>query len=171
MDTLANGMTWFTGSDGRQWDVAAYAQVSLRLATSRAHLDAQVRSMTTAGQDLVFVVGPSGDATCKLCRPCADKILSLDPVPQESASITDSPGIARTREIAGTLEQAIAEGLMHPACRHGIQPWEDGADVPARGTGPTPDYAAQQLRRHYRDARMARRHAAAALTPFAREQA
>jgi hypothetical protein len=174
MDALAvTGITGFTDSAGRDWDVAAYVQAAVTLATSRAHLNAQVRSLTAAGTDLVLVVGPSGDATCRKCRPFADRLLSLGPVPQESATITDGSSVTRAREIVATLEQAMDEGFLHARCRHSLAPWEDGMDVPARGTGPAlPDYAAQQeVRERYRDLRMARRRAAAALTPLARRQA
>jgi Phage minor capsid protein 2 len=174
MDALAaSGITGFTDSAGRDWDVAAYVQAAVTLATSRAHLDAQVRSLTAAGTGLVLVAGPTGDATCPRCRPWAGKVVSLGPVPQESSSITDGSGTMRTYQIAGTLEQAMDEGLLHARCRHSLLPWEDGMDIPVPGSAAAvPDYAAQQeARRRYRDLRMARRRAAAALTPLARRQA
>ena len=115
MDSLATrGITGFTDSAGRDWDVAAYVQVAIRLATSRAHLDARVRSFSAAGTDLVLVVGPSGDATCKKRRPFSEHLLSLDPIRQDSATIANGSGITRTRDVVATLEQAMDEGFLHP---------------------------------------------------------
>jgi hypothetical protein len=177
MDSLAaKGITGFTDSAGRDWDVAAYAGAAVRGATSKAHLDRQVRAMSAAGTGLVLIVGPAGDDTCPRCRKWAGRAVSLGPVPQESASITDAAGAAHTFEIAGTLDEAIAEGLLHISCRHSLLPWEDGADLtpPPYGAldAPSLDYAARQHARALaRDLRVAQRRAAAALTPAARRQA
>jgi hypothetical protein len=138
------GITGFTGSDGREWDLAAYVEMATRTAASRLHLGLQLAAAEAAGLDLVLIVHSGDTAPCPRCAPYVGQVLSL-----------------------GELAQAIAQGLLHPSCRCSAVPWAEGMDKPASASLP-PDAAAryeaeQAQRRHERAARRTNRLRAAGL--------
>jgi len=166
LDELASsGLTGKTGRDGRHWNLSSYAEMAARTAAERLHLELQVRALTEAGQDLVYVARDSSQPPCPKCAPWVFRVLSLTGM---SLGMPD---------VAGTLAQARAGGLLHPQCRDSITPYT-GQMRPA---GPhSPQWLGAQQRRYAAEqaasarahaVRIAQRQHAVALTPLARARA
>ena len=181
LDTFAEkGVTGFTDRAGRNWELAVYTEMATRTAYSRMHLALQLQLMAPLGVDLVVVDNPSHMPPCPKCRPWEGKVLSMtgDIRAGMAASATDARGNLHMVEVAGTLAEARAAGLLHPNCRHSLLPFTDGAAMmPLAGensSGRVPAGTPQQyrdeqtLRAHERRVRAARRLLAAAATPQAR---
>ena len=96
----AHGITGFTDSRGREWNMKTYAEMVARTTTMEAHLTGTANRLLEHGHDLVKVSSHAG--SCEKCAPWQGKILSLT---------GRTPGYP-------TLEEARAEGLFHPNCRH-----------------------------------------------------
>jgi len=192
MDVLASqGLTGFTDKAGRRWELGAYAEMATRTAASRLHLSTQLSMMAQAGNRLVIVDEPGMSPACPRCRPWVGRVLALYGDGSGSSTITDANGTERTEQIAGTLAEAVAAGLMHPQCRHDLVPWTDGAGAVATAAGAprgyvehgqpisrqlpngTPqDYVNEQrLRAHERNVRAAAMRVSAAVTPQAKARA
>jgi hypothetical protein len=190
-DLSSRGVTGFIDKSGREWELASYVEMATRTASSRLHLQLQLAAMGPAGMDLVIVDNPGRHAACPKCRPWEGAVLSLSGESTGESTITDAYGVRRTERIAGTVAKAVAEGLLHPNCRHSLLPWHDGAGmVPTAGgmerpyiehgrpvSSPLPigtpqDYKDEQkLREHERNVRAARRGALTAMTPEAKRTA
>lgn len=192
MDDLASrGITGFTDKAGRNWSLSAYAEMATRTAQSRLILQNQLKMMGPAGVTLVIVDNPAMEAPCKLCRPFEGRVLALTGDGTGTSTITDASGVQRTEQIAGTLADAVAAGLMHPNCRHTLLPWHDGSGLAATAGGAPRGYVVggqsaprslpigtpqqyedeQKLRGHERNVRRAQMKASAALTPQAKRAA
>lgn len=190
-DLAARGITGFTDASGRSWEMASYAEMATRTASSRLHLQLQLAAMGPAGMDLVIVDNPGRVAPCPRCRPWEGKVLSLTGRTDGENTITDAGGQKRTEKIAGTLAEATTAGLLHPACRHSLIPWVSGAAfLPTVGgqergyvehgqpvssalpIGTLQDYKDEQkLRGMERSVRAARRGRLTAMTPQAKRDA
>jgi hypothetical protein len=192
MTELANhGLTGFTDAAGRRWSLDAYAEMATRTASSRLHLSTQLAMMAQEGNRLVIVDNPSKEAPCPLCRPYEGTVLALSGSGSGSSTITDASGTKRTEKINGTLEDAVAHGLLHPNCRHSLTPWTDGAGAVATAGGQDRGYVVggkvvkeslpigtpqdytdeQKLRGHERNVRRAALRVAAATSPQAKASA
>jgi hypothetical protein len=162
-ELAATGLTGFTGR--RRWNLSAYAQMAARTAAERLHLDLQLRALTDAGQDLVYVARDSSLPPCGKCAPWVRRVLSVN------GRDLGMPGVA------GTVAQARAAGLLHPSCRDSLTPW---SGVMAPGGPQSPQWLAAQRQRYAREQeanarqnawRQAQRQHAVALTPLARARA
>lgn len=190
-DFAERGVTGFVDRAGRAWDLAAYAEMATRTATSRMHLQLQLAAMGPPGFDLVIVDNPSRAAPCPRCRPFEGRVLSLTGRTTGEASATDADGQTHTVHVAGTVAEARAAGLLHPACRHSLLPFVNGAGLMPLVGGPDrpfiehgrpeyeplpvgtlADYANEQkLRAHERRVRAAKRAQAVATTRQAKTAA
>jgi len=156
----AAGITGFTDVRGREWSLSAYAEMATRSATARAAVLGHTDRLQAAGQDLVMV--SDAPQECRLCRPWEGKVLSI------TGRITSGVGF----EIAGTLDQAMAAGFMHPGCRHSTSLYQHGITKPLHGTAdPQGDRDRQHLRYLERQVRAAKRQEAVALDPQAKARA
>lgn len=100
-DNLAEkGVTGFRDRTNRNWNMRSYTEMVARTTTMQAHLQGTANRLLENGHDLVKVSKHAG--ACDLCVPWQGKILSL------------------TGKTEGypTLEEAEAEGLFHPNCKH-----------------------------------------------------
>jgi 8-oxo-dGTP pyrophosphatase MutT (NUDIX family) len=189
----AKGITGFTDERGRNWDLTSYTEMATRTAASRLHLASQLAAMGPPGFDLVIVDNPTRLPPCEMCRPLEGQVLSLTGVhpPGSEASATGADGREHTAHVLMSLTEARAAGLFHPACRHSLSPFTDGAGfLPLAGgdergyiehgkrvSDPLPigtpdDYDAEQkLRARERAIRRERRLLAVASTPQARDRA
>jgi Phage minor capsid protein 2 len=158
----AKGITGFTDSAGRNWDVASYAEMATRTAVSSAYDDLLTGAIRRSGENLVLVGTHSSEGTCPKCLPYLGHLLSI------------------TGHVPGytSLAQAKAAGFRHPSCRCTLSPEHDRADaLEAAAAAKSPqqaakDYAAsQQQRALERDVRAAARQAQAAFTPAQRTAA
>ncbi|GAA2178538.1 hypothetical protein GCM10009785_01500 [Brooklawnia cerclae] len=157
-DLATRGISGFIDSRGRRWDMASYAEMSVRSATARATLDAHTAKLLDLGHDLVQV--SDSPAECPLCRPWEGKVLSLTGIPH-----VDVP-------VAGTLEQARAAGLMHPNCTHRLGAYFHGVTEPMHDTANPEGYEARQQQRYIeRRIREWKRREAVALDEGARKKA
>jgi hypothetical protein len=157
---LGDGITGFTDSAGRNWDLVSYVEMATRTAVSNAYDGLQAAALTRAGKDLVTVGTHSTEGSCPACLPWLGKVLSL------------------TGATAGypTLAQAKAAGWRHPQCRCDFTPL--GAGVAADVTNPVPEAqaaeaykASQRQRALERNVRAAGRRQQLAITPQARGKA
>jgi Phage minor capsid protein 2 len=192
MDDLASqGITGFTDKAGRNWSLSAYAEMATRTAQSRLILQNQLKLMGPAGVDLVIVDNPAMEAPCPRCRPYEGRVLALTGPGTGTSTITDASGVQRTEQVAGTLADAVAAGLLHPNCRHSLLPWHSGSGlVPTAGgaqrgyvvagqsaprslpIGSPQDYDNEQrLRGHERAVRASQMRVSAALSPQAKRKA
>jgi hypothetical protein len=126
----ARGITAFTDSAGRNWEMASYAEMAVRSVTARAAVDGHVDALAEIGVGLVIV--SDAPLECPLCRQWEGEVLALSgpsgprTVRSEHMDPPDQPrrGLLRLRgpaptvavHVAGTLLEARAAGLFHPNC-------------------------------------------------------
>lgn len=146
------GITGFTDSKGRNWELTAYVEMAVRTAVERAYNVARLDELTTAGFHY-FIVSDDGHP-CPLCQPWQGVIVT-DGVPDQYAH--------------HTIAEATAAGLFHPRCRHVLSGWAPGFPAPSpRPWGPEDQRRydqSQQQRALERAIRAAKRELAAAYTP------
>ena len=102
------GISGFRDKAGRQWDLASYAEMTVRTATARARIQGHADKLVSRGRDLVRV--SDSPSECPLCRPWERRVLSL------------------TGKTEGypTVEAARAAGLYHQNCSHRHYLWVPG---------------------------------------------
>lgn len=167
------GITSFTDSGGRRWQLSSYVEMATRTVTQRAAVQGQTDRLSSLGVRLGIV----SDAVqeCSRCRPWERRVLRLDdgPIGQIEVEHATRDGELVTVEVAGTIAQARADGLWHPNCRHSLSAYLPG--VTRRPTGPTEDPDGDIARRRQRELerriRRQRARAEGALTPEARTAA
>ena len=152
------GVSGFTDSRGRQWELSAYVEMATRTATQRAYNVSHLDRMQGIGIDL-FTVTDDGHP-CPLCQPWQGKILSVEPDARADA----------------TIAEATAAGLFHPNCRHTLLAFiPDVTNIPAPRPWTDDDarvYAeSQQQRALERSVRAAKRELVGAFNPEQTAQA
>jgi hypothetical protein len=176
LDQFANhGITGFTDSAGRNWDMASYAEMAMRSATGRAAVQGHIDRLEAIGQQLVIV--SDAPLECPLCRPWEGEVLAINgqsgPHVLRLQHATEV-GQAAVVHVAGSLPEARAAGLFHPNCRHSLSLYLPG--VTTRPSSPPHPGGAtyedtQQQRYLERQARQWKRRAAVALDDDARRKA
>ncbi|MEV5537447.1 phage minor capsid protein [Saccharopolyspora shandongensis] len=142
----ADGVTGFVDKSGRSWNLASYVEMATRTATGRAWNEGHLARMDEIGVDLVTVSRTTDG--CSLCSVWEGRILARSGEPGERAVENELTGEPMTIEVAATIEDARAQGLMHPNCRHTFIPYIPGVTVL-----PDPrehDQAAEDEREHLR---------------------
>jgi len=155
---VRQGVTGFTDSRDRNWELSAYVEMASRTAAERAFNVSHLDRMQALGIDL-FTVDDDGHP-CPLCAPWQGKVLSAVPDSRADA----------------TIAEATAEGLFHPRCRHTVVAYVPGVtEIPAPHEWNADDQRrydeSQTQRRLEREIRAAKREEAAAFTPEMRSQA
>lgn len=170
---LDRGVTRFVDTRGRSWNLAGYVEMATRTATAQAAVQGHLDRLDELGVDLVIVSNSAQE--CRLCRPWEGKVLTRDDSGRggKALSVEHATEDRQIRvSIGGSVDEAIAAGLMHPNCRHTIGPYLPGVTRrPEVTADPQGDAARQRLRALERRARSARLQVAGALTPGARAQA
>lgn len=172
---LDHGLTGFTDARGRNWSLAGYVEMATRTTVAQAAVAGQLDRMAELGLNLVIV--SDAPQECERCRPWEGKVLTRDSSGRGGTTITAEneagEGTVRVR-VAGSVDEAISAGLMHPNCRHSLGAYLPGL-TKAPPAGSTADHAGdkarQRLRELERRARAARLQAAGALTPEAKAKA
>jgi len=164
------GITRFTSADGRQWRLHTWVEMAMRTAVSHAVAQATVDTCLAAGHRYVYVTDTPGE--CAICRPWEHKVLAL----RGGAGETTAPHARLHRQVrvmvAGTLDEALAAGLLHPQCRHRIRMYLPGVTrLSGRTADPAGDEARRRQRAIERRLRGWREREAAALTGEDRERA
>lgn len=166
---LARGVTGFTDKAGRNWDLASYVEMAVRTGTAQAAVQGHLDRLGAAGLDLVQV--SNAPQECVRCRPWEGKVLDRttggERVVEVEHGINDGEMVRV--EVAGSVVEAVAAGLMHPNCRHSLSVYIPGVSRPVTNTeDPQGDKDRQRLRLLERRVRRVKLRAAAALTDDAR---
>jgi len=171
---LSKGITGFTDRGGRDWSIGAYAEMAGRTAVNRAFNDAGVARMQASGFQYVTIHG--GSDTCPRCAPWIGKVLASGGAPigtVEMQHATDGSTISVY--VAGTLDQARAEGWNHPNCRCRPVAYSPGLQVQQAGFQETYDPSrfeeSQKQRALEREVRAAKRDLSTASNDLERKRA
>lgn len=156
------GVTGFIDKAGRAWDLASYAEMSIRTSTGQAMVQGHVDKLVENGLDLVMV--SNAPEECRICRPWEGQVLSLTGVQlgQQSGSSLLGSGTV-TIKVKNTLAEATAAGLFHPNCRHSTSLYQIGVTTPIVNTAdPQGDVLRQRQRLLERNVRSVRKQLAVA---------
>lgn len=107
-DFLSRGINCIEYKDGRRVNIADYTSMAIRTVNQRAYMAGEGEFRKELGETLVII--SSHATSCKLCKPFENKVL-IDDV--YSGGTPDDGDYM-------LLSQAMAEGLFHPRCRHGL---------------------------------------------------
>ena len=118
---LAGGLNCIEYSDGRRVNIASYSQMAIRTASLRSQLMGEGDFRASIGRTLVKVTTHGG--ACPLCTKWQGKVL-----------IDDVYSGGKPDGKHTLLSQAMAQGFLHPNCRHGITTYypeleEDDEDI------------------------------------------
>ncbi|WP_453062973.1 phage minor capsid protein [Streptomyces mexicanus] len=167
------GITSFRDRSGRRWQMTSYAEMAVRTSVGRAATEAHMRTLSTAGVDLVIV--SNSPRECPLCRPWERKVLTISgPGGRRTVEVehaTEDGRMVRV-EVAGSLDEARAAGLQHPNCRHSVSAYTPGiTKVGNADPDPAGYEAGQRQRAIERNIRKWKQREAAAITPEAKRAA
>lgn len=118
-DFLKQGINSIKYSDGKNVNIASYAEMCLRTANHRAKLLGEGIKRDEWGVHLVVVSAHVN--TCKMCEPWQGKVLIDDVFSHPSKEY-----IERNSKKYKLLSEAIKANLMHPNCRHNIVTYFEG---------------------------------------------
>lgn len=170
---LVRGVTGFQDRSGRNWQLESYVEMASRTTVAQAAVEGHLDRLADADIDLVIV--SDAPQECERCRPWEGKVLAKG-----------GPGGARTIErehatedgrtirikVAGSLDEAIGKGLMHPNCRHSVRAYLPGVTkIPKDTEDPDGDKARQRLRVLERQVRQWKLRQQAAIDPAAAKKA
>lgn len=144
---LDQGFTAFTDVRGRRWAASGYVEMATRTATAQAAVQGHLDRLESLGLDLVIV--SDAPQECKLCRPWEGKVLQRAGAAgkRDIEAESELTGAPVTVHIAGSVAEAIGDGLMHPQCRHTVGPYLPGLTrIPTNTADPEGDAARQKLR-------------------------
>lgn len=170
---LARGITGFTDKAGRNWALSSYVEMATRTGLAHAAVQGHFDRLTAAGLDFVQV--SDSPQECVLCRPWEGKILSVTGAHKKGIThaqhaINDEETVSFA--VSGSVVEAIADGLMHPNCRHSFSAFLPGVSKRHTNTqDPEGDKARQQQRGLERAIRRAKTEAAGAITPGGKQDA
>ncbi|MER7070960.1 phage minor capsid protein [Terrabacter sp. NPDC000476] len=173
-ELMSQGITGFTDSRGRRWNLASYVEMATRSAVQRSFNASHRARMTAAGIEY-FTVAPHAHP-CPICLPWEGAVLS-DRFGSGLTSALSTVSDERVQfEVAATVDQAIAAGLFHPNCTHTLVAYLPGATrMQQRSEWTQADReayrAAQRLRELERRVRAAKQREVAALDDVSRARA
>lgn len=169
LDDLArSGLSGFRDKSGRRWELQSYVEMATRTTTAHASVQGHLERLEDAGLPLVIV--SDSPRECERCAPWEGKVLSRGPVPTVMPNAVT--GKLERVQVDGTVDQAIADGLMHPNCTHSLSAYIPGATRARQADTNAEGYAErQELRRLERGVREWKRRQAVALTPEAGRKA
>ncbi len=167
------GVTGYTDTAGRRWNLASYVEMATRTAVQRAYNASHEARMTSVG--ISYFTVPGDGHPCPLCRPWEGAVLSLGPV----GKVTEPSALGgreATFTVKGTVEEARAAGLWHCNCKHSMTAYLPGvtkAAAPREWTDADQARydAAQQLRYFERQVRAHKREQLGALDDLDRQRA
>lgn len=169
------GITGFTDSAGRNWDMASYAEMAVRSATGRAAVQGHIDRLEAIGEQLVIV--SDAPLECPLCAPWEGEVLAINGQSGPHTlrlqhAVNNGQPVAV--HVAGSLPEARAAGLFHCNCRHSLSLYLPG--VTSRPASPPHPGGAtyedtQQQRYLERQVRQWKRRAAVAMNEDGRRTA
>ncbi|MBO3311644.1 capsid protein [Clostridium perfringens] len=113
-DFLEKGINSITYKDGKQVNIASYAEMCLRTASQRATFLGEGKKRDEYGIHLVVVTAHAN--TCKMCEPWQGKVLIDDIFSHGTKEDGDYP----------LLSEAVVKGFLHPNCRHTLATYFPG---------------------------------------------
>lgn len=127
-DFLEQGITCIRYKNGRQVNIATYAEMALRTSNTRAMLLGEAQKRERLGIDTVLVSQYGGCS--ETCLPWQG-LVYIDDVWQpyrgdSNAAMGGSYGISRNGRSYLLLSVAVRAGLFHPNCRHTVGTWQEG---------------------------------------------
>lgn len=128
-DFLDKGINCIVYRDGRRVNIADYARMALRSASTRASLQGKSERFKALGYDTIQV---SKYSMCSdTCLPWQGRVYINDVYTMWDGEVRDHGGIMWGKSnYCGKwfmlLSAAIEKGLFHPNCRHTILLWRDG---------------------------------------------
>ena len=132
-DFLNKGINCIVYRDGRRVNIADYARMALRSASTRASLQGKSERFKALGYDTIQV---SKYSMCSdTCLPWQGRVYINDVYTMWDGEVRDHGGIMWGKSnYCGKwfmlLSAAIENGLFHPNCRHTILLWRDGDPLP-----------------------------------------
>jgi hypothetical protein len=166
-ELLAQGVTGFTDKAGRNWNLATYVEMATRTGAAQAAVEGHMAQLGKLGVDLVIV--SNAPQECIRCRPWEGKVLSRGgPAGRRTVDVEHATrdGEMVQVQVAGSVDEAIAAGLLHPNCRHNLSAYLPGLTrTPTNTEDPDGDAARQKLRALERKVRAAKLQQAAAIDP------
>ncbi|MFE7782045.1 phage minor capsid protein [Streptomyces nigrescens] len=167
------GIRSFVDKAGRRWQLTSYAEMAVRTSVGRAATEAHMRTLATAGIELVIV--SDAPRECPLCREWEGKVLSIGgPAGARTVEVEHAIDDGRMIpvRVAGTLDEARLAGVQHPNCRHSVSAYTPGITQTEQAESDPAGYEAGQRQREIeRHIRKYKRRAAAAVTPEAKRAA
>ena len=139
-DFLEKGINSITYKDGKQVNIASYAEMCLRTASQRATFLGEGKKRDEYGIHLVVVTAHAN--TCKMCEPWQGKVLIDDIFSHGTKDDGDYP----------LLSEAVGKGFLHPNCRHTLATYFPGITrlpVVTNGEDAIKLYEAEQKQRYY----------------------
>lgn len=139
-DFLEKGINSITYKDGKQVNIASYAEMCLRTASQRATFLGEGKKRDEYGIHLVVVTAHAN--TCKMCEPWQGKVLIDDIFSHGTKDYGDYP----------LLSEAVGKGFLHPNCRHTLATYFPGITrlpVVPNGEDAIKLYEAEQKQRYY----------------------
>lgn len=121
---VADGVTGFVDRSGRGWNLASYVEMATRTATARAWNEGHLARMDALGVELVTVSHTTDG--CALCSVWQGRILARTGTSGERTVDNELTGEPMLVDVAATVDEARAAGLMHPNCRHTFLPFIPG---------------------------------------------
>ncbi|MGH3942495.1 MAG: phage minor capsid protein [Pseudonocardiaceae bacterium] len=164
------GITGFTDRANRRWQLSSYVEMAVRTVTQRAATEGHADQLRARGIDLVYVSDSVQE--CALCQPWEAQILRISPGPTGTITVAHTlTGQPLEVDVAATLIEARAAGLMHPNCRHSTSAYLPGVTrlPPGPTADPEGDKARQRQRALERAIRKHKMRAAAALDDATRK--
>lgn len=165
---LTKGVTGFTDKAGRGWNLASYVEMATRTGVAQAAVEGHLDRLGDAGIDMVIV--SNAPQECKRCRPWEGKVLARSGREGARTVLVEHrlTGDAIRIEIAGTVDEAVRAGLLHPNCRHSLSAYLPGVTrIPTDTEDPEGDAARQKLRALERQIRKEKLAQAAVIDPAA----
>ena len=125
-DFLRQGIQCIRYKNGRQVNIASYAEMALRTASTRATLLGEAALRETLGVDTVLV--SQYGACSDTCLPWQglvyiDDVFQVYNGPQTPGG---TYGVSRNGKQYPLLSVAMKAGLFHPNCRHTLTTWFEG---------------------------------------------
>lgn len=165
-ELTSRGVTGFTDTKGREWNLSTYVEMAVRTATQRAYNASHRERLTLAG--ITFFTPSNTGRPCRLCAPWEGKVLA----DVGSSTVTED---GHTFDVAATIEEAMAAGLFHPNCEHTLLAYLPGVTMLRTTEWTERDEQryrnTQQLRALEREVRKHKQAQAAALTDMERLRA
>lgn len=144
-DFLKQGINSIKYADGKNVNIASYAEMCLRTANHRAKLLGEGSKRDEWGVHLVVVSAHAN--TCKMCEPWQGRVLIDDVFSHPSKEYIET-----YRKKYKLLSEAIKIGLMHPNCRHNLVTYFEGITTLPKvpdGKEAIETYKAEQKQRAY----------------------